>query len=71
MNNITLTKSSGITTNEQLAFARALGVKEFISQNIKGLDVMDISYDYEIEIKPNTGGKYRRINVKLIFVDAF
>lgn len=71
LNNITLTKSSGITTNEQLAFARALGVKEFISQNIKGLDVMDISYDYEIEIMPNTGGKYRRINVKLIFVDAF
>lgn len=71
LSNVTLTKSSGITTNEQLAFARALGVKKYISQNIKGLETMDTTYNYAIEIMPNMGGKYRRISVQLIFVDAF
>lgn len=71
LSNITLTKEDGITQNEQLAFVRALGVKDFLSKNIKGVSEMDTDYNYNIEVTSGKGGEFRRINVQLIFVDAF
>lgn len=71
LNNITLTKAEGITQNEQLAFVRALGVKDFLSKNIEGVSKMDTNYNYYIEVTSGKGGEFRRINVQLIFVDAF
>lgn len=71
LGNITLTKAAGITENEQLAFVRALGVKDYLTKNIKGLDTMDTDYSYYIEVTSGKGGEYRRISVQLIFVDAF
>lgn len=67
----TVTKASGVTQNEQLAFLRALGVNNYISQNINGFSAMNTDYKYYIELTEGTGGEFRRINVEMTFIDAF
>lgn len=68
---LTVTPAKGMTTNEQLAFMRALGVQYEISSNMPELKDMKVSYDYDIEVAKEKGGQFRRIGVSLIFVDAF
>lgn len=50
MSVITVTRKSGINSNEQLAFLRAYGVKEYLEQNVAGLKEMDTRYSYHIEV---------------------
>lgn len=71
LSSISVTKADGITQNEQLAFLRALGVKDYITENIAGFSTMNTDYKYCIEVTSGKGGEYRRINVQLTFVDAF
>ena len=71
LSNLTLTKAEGITQNEQLAFVRALGVKHFFANSIKGVEDMNVDYSYNIEVTSGKGGEYRRISMQLVFVDAF
>ncbi len=68
---INLTKAEGITTNEQLAFARAVSIKDSIEKNIEGISDMQTSFEYKIEVSDKVGGEYRRISVNFEFVDAF
>lgn len=68
---ISLTQEEGIATNEQLAFVRALGVKEWIEQNIPDIKKMKSTYEYHTEVSAEKGSKYRRISVEYTFVDAF
>ena len=70
LSNITVTKKTGINQNEQLAYLRAMGVKDYIVKNITALQKMKTDYDTRIEISENKGGEYRRIGVKFTFVDA-
>jgi len=71
LSNITVTKESGITQNDQLAFLRAVGVKEYLLQNIPAFSKMNSDYNYYIEVTKEKGSKYRRISVAFTFVDAF
>ena len=71
MSAMTVTKKDGIKTNEQLAFLRAYGVKEFLQNNVSGLNDMDTRYDYNIEVSEGKGSEFRRITVAFTFVDAF
>lgn len=71
LTNITVTKATGINQNEQLAYLRAMGVKNYMEQNITALQKMKTAYDTHIEVSENKGGEYRRIGVKFTFVDAF
>ena len=71
LSNITLTKKNGMADNEQLAFARALGVKNYIQKDIAGIDKMNTDFQYHIEVAKEEGSKFRRISVKYTFVDAF
>ena len=68
---VTLTKEGGISDNDQLAFARAAGVQNYIQKEIPSLRKMKQNTDYVIEVSNLTGGKYRRISVQCIFVNAF
>jgi hypothetical protein len=72
-NDITLdlNKRQGITTNEQLALVRGLGVKNYIEKNVKSLLQMNRTYDQVIELSNETGGQFRRITVVFTFIDAF
>ena len=71
LNNITLNKKDGIADNEQLAFARALGVKNYIENKIQGFASMQNDFQYYIEVAKETGSQFRRISVIYTFIDAF
>lgn len=71
LSNISVTKASGITENEQLAFLRASGVKDYIQTNIPALNDMNCEYQYNIELSDKKGAEYRRIGVEFLFIDAF
>lgn len=70
LSNITVTQKTGISQNEQLAYLRAMGVKDYMEKNIPALQKMKTSYDTHIQVSENKGGEYRRIGVKFTFVDA-
>ena len=71
LNNITLNKKDGIADNEQLAFARALGVKNYIENKIQGFAGMQTDFQYYIEVAKEAGSQFRRISVIYTFIDAF
>lgn len=68
---ISLESAEGIHTNEQLAFARAQAVRDNLMKGIPDLENMSVNCNYNIEVSKEKGGAHRRINVSLIFVDAF
>ena len=71
LTNITVTKATGISDNDQLAFLRAMGVKNYMVKNIPSLSTMKATYDASIEVSEKAGSQYRRIGVQLTFIDAF
>ncbi len=71
LSNITVTKTDGITQNEQLAFLRAIGVKKNITGNIPSLEGMIADYRHDIEVASEKGGEFRRATVEFTFIDAF
>ena len=71
LDNITLTKESGITTNQQLAFARGLGLKTSMENDIATLKDTKNEFEYHVKVSDKKGGEYRRISVEIIVYDAF
>ena len=71
LDNITVTKASGITSNEQLALMRAAGVKDYIEKNVTTLSTTKNEYEYHVEVAKERGGEYRKINVEFTIMDAF
>lgn len=71
LDNITVTKASGITSNEQLALMRAAGVKEYLEKSVDTLRNTQNEYEYHVEVAKERGGEFRKINVEFIIVDAF
>lgn len=70
LSTISVDAQSGITTNEQLAFIRAQGVRHYLSKNLPQLAEMNPVYNYNVEVSKEKGGAYRRISVGFLFVDA-
>ena len=68
---VTVTQATGIATNEQLAFLRAMGVKDYVQTHIDALNSMQSEYDCYINVSDKRGTEYRRIGIKFVFVDAF
>ena len=71
LDNVTLTKDSGITTNQQLAFARGLGLKTTMENEIESLKTTRNEFEYHVKVSDQKGGQYRRISVEVIVYDAF
>ena len=71
LNNVSLNKKEGIGSNEQLAFARAIGVQHYIEKELASFEKMNRDYEYHIEVSKEEGSKYRRISVNCTFIDAF
>ena len=67
---VTVTKKTGISSNEALAFVRALGMKNFIFDNIPGFRDMKSDCTYHVQVSNQTGGEFRRIIVQYTFEDA-
>ncbi|MDE6811411.1 MAG: WD40 repeat domain-containing protein, partial [Muribaculaceae bacterium] len=71
LSTISVTTSSGIKENDQLALLRALGVKDFLEKNVRNMDEMNKNYRYEVNVSKDKGSEYRRITVELTFVDVY
>lgn len=71
LSTITLTRASGIRTNEQLAFARAAAVDHYLTGHLTQLASMTTDRRYRVELSDKKGGEYRRISVDFTFIDAF
>ncbi len=71
MTNVSLNKKDGIATNDQLAFARAIGVQHYIEKELASFEKMNRNYEYHIEVSEQEGSKFRRISVQCTFIDAF
>ncbi len=71
LDNITVTKATGLSTNEQLALLRAAGVKNYIEQNVTTLKSTQNEYEYHVEVSKERGAEFRRINVEFLIMDAF
>lgn len=71
LSSMTVTSQTGVTTNEQLAFLRAQGVRNYLEKHLPKLKDMKTDYRTGVELMDKVGGEYRRINVKFTFVDAF
>lgn len=71
LSSMTVTRSTGIKKNEQLAFIRAAAVRDYIQNNVSDLASMNITYNNNVELSDERGGAYRRISVEFIFIDAF
>ncbi len=71
LSNISVNSQEGIKQNEQLAFMRAMGVKNYLEKNVSNLNSMDTSHDVYIDVAEEKGGQFRRITTEFTFVDAF
>lgn len=68
---LTVNAQSGITTNEQLAFLRALSVSNYTENELSELKQMQREYDYIVNVSNERGAEHRRIGIRFIFIDAF
>lgn len=71
LSTLSVTTKNGIKENEQLALARAFGVKDYLEKNVRNLDDMNRSYRYEVNVSKDKGSEHRRITVELTFVDVY
>lgn len=71
MTALTVTKKNGIKENQQLALVRALGVQDFLENNIQGFNNMNKDYRYDVKVSEDKGSEFRRITATFTFVDAF
>ncbi len=68
---LTVTRSSGIKENEQLAFLRAIGVRDYLEKNVKGFKDMNKDYTYDVKVSKDKGSQHRRITLEMTFIDAY
>lgn len=68
---ISVNTKDGIKQNEQLAFIRAVGVKDYLEKNVDNLKNMKSDYNYYITVSEGKGGEFRRITTEFTFIDAF
>ena len=71
LTNISVNTRDGIKENEQLAFMRAMGVKDYLEKNVSNLSNMNSTHDFHINVAEGKGGEFRRITTEFTFVDAF
>lgn len=67
---LTVTKATGITSNEQLSLVRAFSVRDYINKNVSKLKDMKVTESYSVDVSNDEGAKYRRVAVSFIFKDA-
>ncbi len=71
LSTVSIPAGPSVTENDQLAFLRGYGVKEYLGENINGFDSMNADYQYSISVSEEKGSAFRRITIEFTFVDAF
>lgn len=68
---ISIDQKDGITTNAQLAYARARSVTSYIEENIKSLKRTENEFRYVTRCFDMTGPHYRRSSLQIVVHGAF
>lgn len=68
---ISVSSQSGISTNAQLAFLRAQGIREHMQQNVQKLKGTDNEFFYDTRSYSEQGSQYRNVGVEIIVHSAF
>lgn len=68
---ITVTRESGINSNEQLAYLRTLDIRDFMQRYIGAFRIANVHYEHFAEIADEVGPEYRRVAVELTIHNAF
>ena len=68
---ISVSPQTGISTNAQLAFLRAQGLRHNMEQNIQHLKKTDNSYFYDTRSYEEVGSQYRNVGVEITIHAAF
>lgn len=71
LTSLSVNKSKGIKTNEELGFMRAQAVQKELMELVPELESMKVEYRHNIIVAKEKGAQFRRINVSLEFIDAF
>lgn len=66
---LTVTKASGITSNEQLSLVRAVSVRDYILKNVPALKEMSLKDSFSVKVASGEGAKFRRVAVDIVFHD--
>ncbi len=68
---LSISQAEGITNNAQLAYVRALGVRNYTETKISALQHTNNSYTYETTCNAEVGSRYRRCSIELTVHGAF
>jgi len=68
---ISVNSKMPVKENLQLAFLRAIGVKDYLEKNVGKYNSIDKDYRYEVNVSSGKGSEFRRITAAFTFVDAF
>ena len=67
---LSVTKQSGITTNEQLSLLRAISVKNYIHNNVPALNNLKVTESYNVDVASEEGSEFRRVVAEFLFHDV-
>ena len=68
--NLTVTKATGIGSNEELSLVRATSVRSAIMKSVPALKDMKLDETYGVKVSDKEGSEYRRVAVNFIFRDV-
>lgn len=68
--NMTITKATGIKSNEELSLVRATSVRSAIMKNVPALQNMKLDEKYAVKVSDKEGSEFRRVAVNFIFHDV-
>jgi hypothetical protein len=67
---MTITKASGIKSNEELSLVRATSVRSSVLKNVPALKDMKLDEKYAVKVSDKEGSEFRRVAVNFIFHDV-
>jgi hypothetical protein len=68
--NMTITKATGIKSNEELSLVRATSVRSSVLKNVPALKDMKLKEKYAVKVSDKEGSEFRRVAVNFIFHDV-
>lgn len=71
LSSISVDSKNLVKENQQLAFLRAMGVKDYLEKNVQKYNDISKDYKYEVNVSEGKGSEFRRITAAFTFVDAF
>ena len=68
--NMTITKATGISSNEELSLVRATSVRSAVLKSVPKLKDMKMDEKYAVTVSDKEGSEFRRVAVNYIFHDV-